>query len=181
MKKIVLTYGLISGIIVSVLMGASMVYWGCQADTNLAGSMALGYATMILAFVLIYFAQARYRDQVGDGHITYGKAFSVGILVALISSLCYVITWMFLFAYVMPDFMDKYVDIEIARMTKSGMSAEQIAAAKMKMEESGRLYKENAFYRAGITFMEIFPVGLLVTIISSFLVRMKKKKSSLAS
>ena len=154
-----------------------MIYMGCQSSSNMEGGMIIGYATMILAFVLIYFAQVRYRENIGGGIITYGQAFKVGILVAIISSLCYVITWMFISHFFMPDFMEKYTAHEIQKLQASGMSAEQLAAKTKEMNQMAEMYK-NPFFKAGLTFLEIFPVGLLVTIISSFIVRIKNRKAA---
>ena len=59
MKKTVLTFGLISGLIISVLMGGSLLL----ADKIGSGhSMALGYTIMVASFLLIYFGIRSYRD-----------------------------------------------------------------------------------------------------------------------
>src|ERR1700730_16768231 len=90
MKKIVLTFGLISGIIISVLMGGSLLL----ADWIGSGhSMALGYTIMVASFLLIYFGIRSYRDNVLDGQISFRRAFACGILLTLITTVCYVAMW----------------------------------------------------------------------------------------
>ena len=90
MKKTILTFGLISGAIISVLMIATVPF----ADRiGFGHSYLVGYTTMILAFLLVYFGIRSYRDNFGDGHISFGRAFVIGISITLISSLCYVVTW----------------------------------------------------------------------------------------
>src|ERR1700755_2721733 len=87
MKKDVLAFGLISGFITSVLMGFSLLI----ADKIGSGhSMILGYTIMVASFLLIYFGIRSYRDNTLDGQISFGRAFACGILIALITCVCYV-------------------------------------------------------------------------------------------
>ena len=90
MKRIILTFGLISGAILSALM---LITFPFHEELGTDFSMVMGYATMVAAFLLVFFGVRRYRDTVGGGAIGFGKAFQVGILIALISSACYVATW----------------------------------------------------------------------------------------
>src|ERR1700743_3457946 len=94
MKKTVLTFGLISGLIISVLMGGSLLL----ADKIGSGhSMALGYTIMVASFLLIYFGIRSYRDNTLEGQISFGRAFTCGILIALITCVCYVVMWEILY------------------------------------------------------------------------------------
>src|SRR4051812_29182104 len=107
MKKTVLTYGMISGAISALmLIGTTVLLFNKKTDdVDFSKSMYLGYASMILSFTLIYFAQASYRDHQGSGYISFGRAFSIGILIAIISSLCYVVAWLIVYYNFFPDFM----------------------------------------------------------------------------
>lgn len=177
MKKTILTFGLLSGAVISVLMAASMLF----ADRiGLGHSYIVGYTTMILAFLLVYFGIRSYRDNFGDGRISFGKAFVIGISIALISSVCYVVTWEILYFWFMPDFMDKYSAYAIQKLQASGASA---AAIQAKVEEFKR-YKaleDNPLTNAAMTFIEPFPVGLLVTLISAAVLRRTTPSSSVPS
>ena len=100
MKRTVLTFGLIAGVIVSVLMGGSLLL----ADRIGSGhSMVLGYTIMVASFLLIYFGIRSYRDNALGGQISFGRAFACGLLITLI---CYVVTWEVLYFNFMPHFMD---------------------------------------------------------------------------
>src|SRR5512145_2166960 len=105
MKKIVLTFGLISGAISAALMFATVPFiyrigfdWGT----------GVGYTSMLIAFLLVFFGIRSYRETVGNGQISFGKAFTVGILITLVSSLCYVIAWEIIYFNILPDFPDQY-------------------------------------------------------------------------
>jgi len=171
MKKNILTFGLISGAISSLLMVASLLY----ADRiGFDHSLFLGYTILVLSFLLVFFGIRSYRDNVGEGQITFGKAFAVGILITLISSVCYVITWEVVYFRFMPDFMDKYSAHVVAKMQASGASANEIQAKVEQFRQYKQLY-DNPFTNAAMTFIEPFPVGLLITLVSAAVLRRRAR------
>jgi hypothetical protein len=171
MRKIVITYGVISGIIAIGLMMITMTVVMKSGDFD--KGIIYGYAGIILSFVLVFFGIRAYRDQIGGGHITFGRAFGVGILIALISSLFYVVTWLLVNQSMFPDFADRYGDWQINKMTEAGKSAEEISKAQAEMDHYKEMVK-NPVMHALITFTEPFPVGFLITLISSFILRRRK-------
>jgi len=90
MKKTVLTFGLISGVIISALMWTNMSF---VQQIGFDRAIVTGYTTMVLAFLLVFFGIRSYRENVGNGYISFGRALSVGLLIMLISCACYVLTW----------------------------------------------------------------------------------------
>lgn len=171
MKKIVFTYGLIAGLIISVLMGGSLLL----ADKIGPGhSMALGYTMMVASFLLIYFGIRTYRDTNLAGQISFGRAFACGILIALITTVCYVAMWEILYFNFMPHFMDSYFAAQIHTIQASGRDATTIAGQVAAVQHSQQLY-QNPFVNMAYTFMEPLPVGLLVTLISAGLLRRKRQ------
>src|SRR6202041_3127422 len=110
MKKTVLSFGLIAGLMMSVLMGGSLLL----ADKIGSGhSMALGYTIMVASFLLIYFGIRSYRDNPLTGQISFGRAFACGILITLVTTFCYVAMWEVLYLNFMPHFMDGYFAAQI--------------------------------------------------------------------
>src|SRR5437868_3348080 len=125
MKKTVLTFGLISGFIISVLMGGSLLF----ADKLGSGhSMILGYTIMVASFLLIYFGIRSYRDNTLLGQISFGRAFACGILITFITTACYVVMWEVLYFNFMPHFMDSYFAAQIQRLHSAGLDSATIAA-----------------------------------------------------
>lgn len=167
MKKIVLTFGLISGAISSVMMVATVPF----AD-KIGHSYIVGYTTIVLSFLLVYFGIRSYRDNVGNGHITFGKAFTVGICITVISCLCYVVTWEVLYFNFMHDFMDKYGAHVIEKLKASGATAAAVEAKIQELKKFKEQY-ENPLFNSMITFLEPFPVGLAITLISAAVLRKK--------
>lgn len=170
MKKTVLIFGLISGGLMAVFMFATLPLVDRIA---LEWLTFVGYSGIVLAFMLVFFGIRSYRDNVGGGTITFGRAFGVGILIALISSICYVISSGILFAYFLPDFFDKYTAHVIEQARASGASAEIIRQKTEEMAWFKQLYR-NPFFFAALTFIEPFPVGLIITLISAAILRKKK-------
>ena len=174
MKKIVVTFGLISGLIMSVLMGGSLLFADKIGSSH---SMALGYTIMVASFLLIYFGIRSYRDNTLAGQISFGRAFACGILITLISSVCYVVMWEILYFNFMPHFMDGYFAAQIHKLQSAGLDAATTAARVAAIQHSQQLY-QNPLVNMAYTIMEPLPVGLLITLMSAALLRRRAAPSN---
>lgn len=168
MNKTILTYGLLSGAVAAVLMTGTSMYFKSTMDFQ--NGQLIGYVGILLSMLFVYFGTRAYRDRDTAGAFGFGKAFQVGIVITLISCLCYVIAWMIVYATLMPDFMDKFIEYTLAELRASGADEAKIQAEAAKMNEMKTMY-QNPFVRAAFTFIEPFPVGLLVTLVSSLILR----------
>lgn len=171
MKKIVLTFGLLSGAIIAT-MTAIMLPLCLNGTFDMSYSQIVGYSTMVLSFVLVFFGIRSYRENVGGGAITFGRAFKVGILITLIACAVYVISWEIVYYNFIPDFADRYAALSIQRMRDSGATDAAIAKAVIEMDRFKVLYR-NPLFNIGMTFLEIFPVGLIMTLASAGILRKK--------
>jgi len=169
MKKTVLTFGLIAGVIMSVLMDGSVLLSDKIGSSH---SLLLGYVNLVASFLLIYFGIRSYRDNTLAGQISFGRAFACGILIALITCVCYVATWEVLYFKFMPHFMDSYFAAQIHKVQSSGLDPATTAARVAAIQNSQRLY-QNPFVNMAYTFMEPFPVGLIMTLLSAAILRRK--------
>lgn len=134
----------------------------------------LGYAAMIVVFSLIFFGIRNYRNSHTGGVITFGKAFKIGVLIALVSSLIYLVVWLFYYYLFVPDFLDKYIPFALKEAARKGASAAELAAKTKDMEQLREMYK-NPFFVVIITLSEVFPIGLIVALISSLILKRKPK------
>ncbi|TWI81674.1 uncharacterized protein DUF4199 [Lacibacter cauensis] len=177
MKKNVLVFGLIAGLVVSLFMGISMtvMYNSPKADHGVS-SMVIGYLSMLVAFSFIFVAVKNYRDKQNGGVVSFGKAFTMGLLIALIGSTMYVITWAFLYNFYMPDFMDRYCAqmIENAKPTSSPAKIKELTEQLNTQKE---MYK-NPLYFIMFTYFEILPVGILVALITALILKRKTAKAA---
>lgn len=176
MKKIVWTFGLISGGILAVLIATMPLY--LNGTMSFDHAEIVGYTIMVLAFVLVFFGIRSYRENVGGGAITFGKAFQVGILVTLIACTVYVATWEIVYFNFLPDFADKYAALTLEKMRLRGATEAAIAKTTQEMEKFKVWYK-NPLFNVGMTFVEAFPVGLVVTLVSAAI--LKKKTPSVTA
>ena len=172
MKKIVLVHGLISGLIVAAMLFITVN--NCYKKENFEGSMWLGYASMLLAFSLVFVGVKRYRDKVNGGFISFGKAFKVGLFITLIASTLYVIAWLFDYYLFMPDFGEKYAAYMLDKLRESGASATEIAKQTAEMADFTEMYKK-PLYVILFTYVEILPVGLLVTLVAALILKRKAR------
>jgi Protein of unknown function (DUF4199) len=168
MKKTVLTFGLIAGVIMSILMDGNVLL----ADKIGTGrhSLLLGYTILVASFLLIYFGIRSYRDNSLAGQISFGRAFACGILITLITCVCYVVTWEIIYFNFIPHFMDSYFAAQIAKVQASGLDPATTAAKVAEIQHSQQLY-QNPLVNMAYTFMEPLPVGIIITLISAAVLR----------
>jgi hypothetical protein len=169
MKKTVLTFGLISGAVSAVMMLATVPF---VDKIGWEKGEILGYTGIVLSALLVFFGVRSYRENVGAGRLTFGRGFAVGILITLISSACYVGTWEIVYYKFMPDFVEKYNAHMVERAKASGASQQKIDETEQKAKQFKQMYANPAI-NVALTFMEVFPIGLVVTAVSAGILRKK--------
>lgn len=172
MKKIVIVHGLIAGLIVAAMLFITMGIY--HRSGNFDGGMWVGYASMLLAFSLVFVGIKNYRDKYNGGVISFGRAFKIGILITLVASTIYVIAWLIDYYCFMPDFGEKYATYMMEKLKSSGASQMEIANQTKEMASFTEMYK-NPVMVVLFTYLEILPVGLLITLIASFILKRKVK------
>jgi hypothetical protein len=176
-QKTVLTFGLIAGTILSVMMLLTLPF---MDKIGFDKGEIIGYTTMVLAFLMVFFGVRSYRDNVAGGSVTFGRAFLVGLMITGVASACYVATWQVIYYKVAPDFGEKYTAYAVAKAKKSGATDAQIAATKKETTELMEMYK-NPLVNIAITFLEPLPVGLLFTLVSAGVLSRKRRDKILVA
>lgn len=169
MKRTILTWGLISGVISITLMIGMMQFID---RIGFDRAEVFGYTTLVLSSLLIFFGVRSFRDNVAGGKLSFGKGFLVGLGIALISAVCYVAVWEVVYFNFMPDFADEYAAHMVEKAEASGASPEKLAEVTAQGVEMKRLL-DNPFWNAAFTFLEPFPFGLLAALISAGILRRK--------
>jgi hypothetical protein len=167
MTRTILTYGLISGAIIVV---AILLTSGLTGNQHNSFSVYLGYLIMLVALSSILVGVKQHRDQTLGGAIRFWPAFGVGLGIAVVASLSYVVIWECYLAITHYTFMDKYTASMLAAKRAAGVTGAAYAKAVAAADQMRRDYA-NPVYRVGETFMEIFPVGLFIALITAALVR----------
>jgi len=173
MKRVVLTFGLISGGVLAAMMLATMPFM----DTiGFEHGMVVGYTTMVLAFLLVFFGIRSYRETIGNGQISFLRATGVGLLIMIIATSCYVFTWEIMYHTFLPDFAEKCVAYETQKIRASGKSPQEIDTEIASMKNMMALYTSNIFFNIAFTFLEPLPIGVPMTLLSALILRKRRRQ-----
>lgn len=175
MRKIVLTFGLIAGGVLSAMLLITLQF---QEQIGFDKGAIIGYTTMVLAFLMVYFGVRSYRDSVLGGQISFGKAFGTGLLITLVATACYVATWEAIYFGTASDFADKYAAHTLEKARAAGATEAQLATQAAEMAKFKALY-QNPLVNIALTFLEPMPVGLLFTLITAALLSRRPRAEPL--
>ncbi len=170
MKKTILTFGPISA---AMMAGMYVVFCLARGSGNILLSQILTYTGAVVLFLMLFLGIKSYRDHAPGRFIRFGKAFQVGIYISVVTSLCSAIIWMILYEPVFKGFMDQHTATLMEKLNTSGASVAEIAAKKEEILNHAGLY-ENPIYRAGIIFIQGFPVEAIMTVIAAFVLKKRQ-------
>ncbi len=173
MTNIIFLYGTFAGLIVIGVTLAVIVAAGGQPEMG-DNSLLFGYLTMIIALSMIFFGVKRYRDRDLGGVIKFVPAFLMGLAITVVAGVIYVAGWEVYMAATDGSYMKAYMDHYIAGEKAKGLSGAALDKLVAEMDAMMIVYNTNMPYRMGITFLEIFPVGVLVALISAAILRNSK-------
>lgn len=171
MLRIVLTFGLIAGAILSLAMAATVPF---MDEIGFDRGAVIGYTSMVAAFLLIFFGVRAYRDNVAGGTVSFGRAFKVGALIGLVASLCYVVTWEVIYYNFIPDFLERYQAHAIEKARAGGATAVELEEQQAQMQRYAQWYR-NPLVNAAMTLVEPMPVALLIAAISAAVLSRRRR------
>ena len=169
MKKTVLTFGVLSGVVSAAMMIATVPF---LEKIGFDKGLFVGYTAIVLSLLFVYFGVRSYRDNQLGGRITFGRGFGVGILITLISCVFYVAAWQVVSKNFMPDFADQYTAQVMEEARKSGASEAALTAKAAEMADMKKMMNHPVIGPL-MVFIEPFPVGVLMTLISAAVLRKK--------
>lgn len=168
MLRIVFKYGLVAGVVVgAALLGVSLAY---QGQPPADWGMAAGFASMLVALSAVFVGIKRHRDDAGGGVIRFWPAFGLGLGISLVASVSYVAAWELTLVLIDSDFAAMFAGQMVERAKEKGLSGEALAAAVQQAREFEAMYR-TPLLRMAMTFVEIFPVGVLVSLVSALVLR----------
>jgi hypothetical protein len=170
MKRVVTIFGLILG----ALLAGNGIYMArlCYTNPDFQSNDVLGYAVMVVVFSFTFFGIKNYRDKDLGGSISFGQAFKTGALIALVGSTLYLVVWLFCYYLFMPDFIDQYSLHVLKEAARKGATAAELAHTTKEMADFKEMY-QNPLFVVLITYAEVLPVGLIVALISAFVLKRK--------
>ena len=172
MRKNVLVFGLISGLISTVWMLGFIMIVG--TDPDIEHGELYGYGAMIVAFSFIVVGVKNYRDKHLGGYISFGKAFKLGFLITLTASTLYVVSWLVYYYTSDTNFIEVYIQCLNKQLVESGAGAAEIAKQAEDMKRFAEWYK-NPFFNAAVTYSEILPLGTVVALITALVLKRRQR------
>ena len=130
----------------------------------------LGYASIVLSALVVFFGIRSYREKEGGGQITFGRGLLVGVLITLIGCACVIVAFELVYFWLVPDYGEKFSACMVDRARESGGTEAEIEKARGQAAMFKRLY-DNPFTNAAVTFATSFPIGLAASAISAALLR----------
>jgi len=170
MKKTILTFGLISGAISSLMMLGILPF---VDRIGFDKGEIIGYTTIVLSFLFVFFGVRSYRENVGKGRISFFRGLSVALLITLVSCICYVVTWEIIYFKFMPDFGDKFAAHAVEKVRASGASQQVIDAKLQEMKQFKAMY-DKPLFNIALTFLEPLPIGLIISLLSAAILRKRR-------
>ena len=167
MIRAILLFGLIAGLIVTIPMDLAMVF--AHSDSPFKG-MLFGYLTMIVGLTAVFLGIKHYRDKALGGAIKFGQALLVGLGISAVASFIYVLGWELTLALTDYQFVGAYSQSMVEAVRSRGGTEAEIQKAMADAAEFVTMYR-NPVSRMSITFIEMFPVGILISLISAALLR----------
>lgn len=173
MLKTALIYGAASGVFIIGVLLLGITAAGGAGNNHLLSSEWLGYLVMVVALSMIFLAVRDYRNKRLGGVIKFLPAFGMGVLIAAIAGVFYVISWEIYLAATNYAFMDNYITQIIEARRAAGVTGAELEAQIAELNSMKEAYA-NPLFRLPMTFAEIFPVGLLIALISAAILRNPK-------
>ena len=166
--KYAFVYGGLAGLFIILVIMAGLFL--IPADSGFAHSMWFGYLIMLVGMTFIFVGVKRYRDVERGGVIRFLPAFGLGLAIAIVAGIIYVAVWEAYLAATGYRFIDQYIASILHHHQAAGASAAELARQRESLESLRASYA-NPLFRIPMTFLEIFPVGLLVALVSAALLR----------
>lgn len=165
MTVLIVRYGIVAGLIVALPMLYQMLVRGALAE-----SLLLGYAIMIVSLTAVFLGIKQYRDKKLGGVIRFLPALGVGLGISTVACLFYVVAWEISLAYSDFDFIKSYSNEMIEAAKAKNASPAELQQAIAAAQSFAKMYS-NPLIRMAMTFVEMFPVGVLISLVSAGLLR----------
>lgn len=166
MKKIIFRNGLLGGLLVSTAMIITTVFMKVYPDKE--PSMVLGFSSIFLSFLFVIIG-IKQREALNESSFSFWKSFKTGFYISAIISTIYVLVWLVIYYNFFPNFMESYSNIVL-----KNAKPEELAAKTLEMNYMKEAYK-NPILVILYTYMEVFPLGIIVALITPTVTLFKQK------
>lgn len=169
MKKTILTFGAISGLVIGLFIVVISLLVSRYPSLE---NTYVGYSAQIIAFAFIFVGVKNFRDKFNQGTVSFGKAFRIGLGITLIAGTVYVLVWLVEFYVFIPDFMEKYAAKMVKNVHDSGVP-QAIADKKIAQINGMKEMYKNPLFVILLTYAEVLPVGLIISLLTALILKRK--------
>lgn len=166
MLRKIIGYGTVAGLIVGI--ASSTITATLQHHMPEPYGLVTGYLIMLVAVSLVFVAAKHQRDVAQRGVIGLLPALGLGLGISFVASLFYVAAWELTQAITHMDFAGSYARSVIDAQEAKGVNGAALAQVTADMA-AFRVNYADPLYRLPMTFAEIFPVGVLISLVSAAL------------
>lgn len=169
MKSTLLKYGGYAFLTAMILFFIALYFLG---DLDYGTQEVLGYLSMILSLLFIFPGIKHYRDKENNGTLSFGKAFLVGLLIAVFAGIGFAIIDYLFTTVINPDFLQEYMSHQLAEMEKT-LPAEEFETQKAMLQQQMEAFGSSGFM-AFIMFLTVVLIGIVISLISALILHRKK-------
>jgi TRAP-type C4-dicarboxylate transport system permease large subunit len=171
MTRIILIYGAIGAAVVGGLMVFGFLSWTPeQKAEGMDNGLVVGYLTQIVALTTVFLGIKHFRDKERGGVVKFLPAFLVGLGISAVASLGWIIGWEIVLATGF-DFEAMMTQLTRSQAVAAGLAGEALEQKLAENQAFMTMYMDNPLVRLPMTFIEMFPVGVIISLISALLLR----------
>ena len=167
MKRTILRYGLFATLTIIAL---SLMIWTLVDVVDNTTGEIIGYSSMVVSLLFVYFGIKHYRDSENNGLVSFGKALLIGILISLLASIAFGLMDLIYVTFVNPDFMTDYYDGMLDQLQT--LPADELEVRKAELESEKAMFS-NPFMHFMIMSMMVFVIGTVISLISALVLQRK--------
>jgi hypothetical protein len=176
MKKTVWRYGRFSMIVTLLLLIIGYLIF--NKDTDFSSRELLGYGSIILALLFVFAGIKYYRDTINEGQLRFGQGIKLGMLITLFPALAFGLFSALYVTVIDPGFADTYYQWQVQHLKQTLPAAE--FAAQLKEMEKYKAWGNNPFFQFLVMFLTVVAIGLIITVLSTFILRRNKPTAQIA-
>ena len=169
MQKTILRFGLYGVAVMTSILLVEFFAFGTSYNWDV--QEIVGYVTIILSLLFVFFGIRHWRDNYNGGRLTFGKGLLIGTLISLFPSLAFGVLTIIEMHFIDPDFSDKYYGHYVEKL-KASTPGDKLPEALAKLEAEREMFS-SPIAQFGFMFLTVFLIGIVITVISSLVLQRK--------
>ena len=159
MKRFIIKYGIIGGLISSIL---GTLNWLLVARSiGVQGSQTIGYISITLSLLCIPFGVRFFRDKLNNETVSFGQAFKIGLGITVVAAIVMAIHSILFFALQKDAFLE---------WQRSGMTEVELLAFNEQLAQMPD-FVYTPWFQGIVMFIMVFLIGAVVNLISALLLK----------